>query len=97
MTVDTKLFIDPLLMLMGGKRWVAAHDELIEHFVHCYRLVSRADSPTSASGKAAPSDATLISSPAARMGAGVSPLAGQSRSWSTCDQLRRSGTSLPGA
>ncbi|MDQ1734115.1 MAG: hypothetical protein QOH56_366 [Pseudonocardiales bacterium] len=53
MTVDTKLFIDPLLMLMGGKRWVAAHDELIDHFVHCYRLVSKADSPTSVSGKAA--------------------------------------------
>lgn len=53
LTVDTKVFIDPLLLLLGGKEWVSAHDELIDHFVHCYRLVSKADSPTSVSGKAA--------------------------------------------
>lgn len=52
LTVDTKLFVDPLLLLRGGAEWASAHDELIDHFVHCYRLVSRADSPTSVSGKA---------------------------------------------
>jgi hypothetical protein len=52
LSVDTPLFIDPLLMLLGGEDWVAAHDELINHFVHCYELVSRADSPTSVSGNA---------------------------------------------
>jgi hypothetical protein len=53
LTVDTKLFVDPLLMLLGGKDWVSAHDELIDHFVYCYRLVSRADSRISVSGRAA--------------------------------------------
>lgn len=53
LTVDTKLFVDPFLLLVEGGRWAAAHDELIEHFVECYRLVGRATSPTSVSGLAA--------------------------------------------
>lgn len=53
LTVDTKLFIDPILLLIGGPEWAAAHDELIEHFVHCYRFVSNAESPDSVSGIAA--------------------------------------------
>ena len=53
LTVDTKLFVDPFLLLVEGGRWAVAHDELIEHFVECYRLVARATSPTSVSGLAA--------------------------------------------
>lgn len=53
LTIDTKLFVDPLLLALGGKKWHDSHDELIEHFVHCYRFVAKADSPNSVSGKAA--------------------------------------------
>jgi hypothetical protein len=52
LSVDTKLFVDPLLLLLQGGEWEAAHQELLEHFVHCYRLVARAESPSSVSGKA---------------------------------------------
>jgi hypothetical protein len=42
LTVDTKLFIDPLLMLVSRQAdWREAHDELIAHFVHCYDLELR--------------------------------------------------------
>lgn len=53
LTIDTKLFVDPFLLLVEGGRWAAAHDELIGHFVECYRLVARATGPTSVSGLAA--------------------------------------------
>ncbi|HJQ03592.1 MAG TPA: hypothetical protein VJ851_18505 [Jatrophihabitans sp.] len=53
LSVDTKLFIDPLLMLHDGGAWAAAHAELIAHFVSCYRFVSKATSPQSVSGRAA--------------------------------------------
>lgn len=53
LTIDTKLFIDPLLLLEGGGKWRKAHDELIAHFTHCYGLVSKATSKTSTSGKLA--------------------------------------------
>ncbi|PCN48784.1 hypothetical protein Csp2054_04160 [Curtobacterium sp. 'Ferrero'] len=53
LTIDTKLFIDPLLLLEAGGDWTAAHEELIAHFVHCYRLVAKATSPSSVSAKAA--------------------------------------------
>ena len=53
LTVDTKLFIDPLLLLESGDQWAEAHDELIAHFVHCYELVAQATSSTSVSAKAA--------------------------------------------
>lgn len=51
--VDTKLFIDPLLLLQAGGEWAQAHGELIAHFVHCYGLVAKAASSTSVSAKAA--------------------------------------------
>lgn len=53
LTVDTKLFIDPLLLLEAGGVWAQAHDELIAHFVHCYGLVAKATTSTSVSAQAA--------------------------------------------
>ncbi|PCC26631.1 hypothetical protein CIK75_02095 [Glutamicibacter sp. BW78] len=53
LTVDTKLFIDPILLLEAGGEWAAAHSELIAHFVHCYKLVAKATGTTSVSAKAA--------------------------------------------
>src|SRR4051812_6574928 len=53
LTVDTKLFVDPFLLLVEGGLWTEAHDELIGHFLECYRLVAKATSPTSVSGLAA--------------------------------------------
>lgn len=53
LTVDTKLFIDPLLLLEAGGEWAQAHNELIAHFVHCYGLVAKATSSTSVSAQAA--------------------------------------------
>ena len=53
LTVDTKLFIDPLLLLELDGEWAGAHDELIAHFVHCYGLVAKATGPKSLSAIAA--------------------------------------------
>jgi hypothetical protein len=53
LTVDTKLFIDPLLLLEAGGEWAEAHRELIDHFVHCYTLVAKAKSKSSVSAQAA--------------------------------------------
>jgi hypothetical protein len=53
LTVDTRLFIDPVLLLLAGPYWREAHDELLNHFVECYRLVARALSPDSVSANAA--------------------------------------------
>jgi hypothetical protein len=53
LTVDTKLFIDPLLLLEAGGEWAQAHAELLAHFVHCYGLVARATSSNSVSAQAA--------------------------------------------
>lgn len=53
LTVDTKLFVDPLLLLLGDDAWPAAHDELIAHFVRCYELVARATGTSSVSASAA--------------------------------------------
>lgn len=51
--VDTKLFVDPLLLSLEGEgEWADAHAELIAHFAHCFGLVARATSPASVSGKA---------------------------------------------
>jgi hypothetical protein len=48
LTVDTKLFIDPLLMLVAANtQWPEAHDELISHFVRCYELIARSGNQTS--------------------------------------------------
>lgn len=53
LTVDTPLFIDPLLVWDAGGSWRAAHEELIAHFVACYRLVAAATGPKSTSARAA--------------------------------------------
>lgn len=53
LTVDTKLFVDPLLLsLETDGEWAGAHEELIAHFARCFALVARATSPTSVSGTA---------------------------------------------
>lgn len=53
LTVDTPLFLDPFLLLQGGTAWRKAHDELVRHFAHCYRLVARAPHPSTNSARAA--------------------------------------------
>ncbi|MCM3895786.1 hypothetical protein ND991_11250 [Gordonia sputi] len=53
LTVDTRLFIDPLMLLEDGGQWADAHGELLDHFVHCYRLVAKAVSSESVSAVAA--------------------------------------------
>ena len=53
LTIDTRLFIDPLMMLEDGDEWAEAHDVLLDHFAHCYRLVAKAMSPNSLSAVAA--------------------------------------------
>lgn len=53
LTVDTKLFIDPLLLELGGPDWSEGHKELLRHFEECYRLVAKAASPKSTSAQAA--------------------------------------------
>lgn len=41
LTIDTALFIDPVLMFVSGDHWTEAHDELIQHFIQCYRLIAK--------------------------------------------------------
>ena len=53
LSIDTPLFIDPLLLLMSDQYWRDAHDELINHFVQCYELVAKSSSSTSTSAKMA--------------------------------------------
>lgn len=53
LSVDTKLFLDPFLMLQGGQRWERAHRQLIDHFTYCYELVARAKGKQSLSAKSA--------------------------------------------
>lgn len=53
LTVDTKLFIDPLLLLIAGEPWASAHSRLLDHFVRCYELVANATNSMSTSAKVA--------------------------------------------
>lgn len=53
LTVDTKLFLDPMLLLQDTPEWGMAHEEILSHFTYCYELVAKATSPGSISGKAA--------------------------------------------
>ncbi|MFJ2838762.1 hypothetical protein ACIO52_25715 [Nocardia sp. NPDC087230] len=39
LTIDTKLFIDPLLMLEADGEWAEAQGELSDHFVYCANVV----------------------------------------------------------
>lgn len=46
LSVDTKLFLDPLLLFITEDEvWQGAHDELIAHFGKCYELVARGGLP----------------------------------------------------
>lgn len=47
LTVDTRLFLDPFLLLRAGKSWARAHDDLVAHFAHCYAMVAKAQGPKS--------------------------------------------------
>ncbi|MGQ0434360.1 MAG: hypothetical protein ACT452_18395 [Microthrixaceae bacterium] len=50
LSVDTKLFIDPLLLFLADKApWDGAHDELITHFAKCFELIGKGGSPNSVS------------------------------------------------
>lgn len=53
LTVDTRLFLDPFLLLRAGRAWSPAHDELVRHFQHCYKLVAKASGKASLSAKSA--------------------------------------------
>jgi hypothetical protein len=53
LSIDTPLFIDPLLLLMSNQRWHDAHSELIAHFTQCYELVAKSNSFESNSAKVA--------------------------------------------
>lgn len=53
LTVDTRLFLDPFLLLKSSATWAKAHADLVAHFVHCYRLVAKAPNPQSNSARAA--------------------------------------------
>lgn len=53
LTVDTRLFLDPFLLLKAGATWAKAHDDLVAHFAYCYRLVAKAHGQKSLSAKAA--------------------------------------------
>lgn len=54
LSVDTKLFIDPLLLFLADDDvWRGAHAELISHFVKCYELVARGGGPDSTSAQVA--------------------------------------------
>ena len=53
LSVDTKLFIDPLLMLHDGGRWAQAHNELIDYFGRCYELVAKSSNEKDTNARAA--------------------------------------------
>ena len=53
LSVDTPLFVDPIMLLQATPYWKEAHEELVNHFGHCYPLVARSISLTSNSAMAA--------------------------------------------
>lgn len=54
LTVDTRLFVDPLLLLLDDDGdWQGAHDELLAHFARCYELIARGGGRTSTSAQVA--------------------------------------------
>lgn len=46
LSIDTKLFVDPFLLLDEASNprsiWVSGHEQLIEHFARCYDLLAKA-------------------------------------------------------
>lgn len=51
--VDTKLFVDPLLLIKAGGVWRKAHKDLIAHFIQCYAFIAKSAGKSSVSAKAA--------------------------------------------
>lgn len=42
LSVDTRLFLDPFLLLAeSADPWSASHDQIIEHFTQCYTLLAK--------------------------------------------------------
>lgn len=53
LSIDTPLFVDPIMLLQASPYWEEAHAELVNHFGHCYPLVAKSTSPTSNSAMVA--------------------------------------------
>ena len=53
LSIDTPLFVDPIMLLQDSPYWRKAHEELVNHFGHCYLLVAKSISLTSNSAKVA--------------------------------------------
>ena len=53
LSIDTPLFVDPIMLLQDSPYWRKAHEELVNHFGHCYPLVAKSISLTSNSAKVA--------------------------------------------
>ena len=47
LSIDTPLFVDPIMLLQTSSYWSKAHEELVNHFCHCYPLVAKSASQTS--------------------------------------------------
>ena len=47
------MFVDPIQIIDASGIWAGAHNELVEHFGHCYALVAKASSPNSISARRA--------------------------------------------
>lgn len=47
LSIDTPLFVDPIMLLQDSPYWKEAHEELVNHFSHCYPLVAKCISLTS--------------------------------------------------
>ena len=47
LSIDTPLFLDPVMLLQSGQYWKDAHAELVNHFSFCYPLVAKSTSPRS--------------------------------------------------
>lgn len=35
LSIDTPLFVDPIMLLQTSSYWWKAHEELVNHFCHC--------------------------------------------------------------
>ena len=53
LSIDTPLFVDPIMLLQSSPHWMKAHEELVRHFCHCYPLVAKSSSQTSNSARVA--------------------------------------------
>jgi len=52
--IDTKLFVDPIFLFTEtSAQWKGAHDELVDHFAHCFTLIAGGGSKSSPQAKMA--------------------------------------------